>query len=50
MEDPLLAQFQKEAQQDDRLSDRDEGSDSGEEEAHVEVDKSGTPLPMTTRS
>ncbi|CDH52167.1 hypothetical protein RO3G_10266 [Lichtheimia corymbifera JMRC:FSU:9682] len=37
MEDPLLAQFQKEAQQDDRLSDRDEGSDSGEEEAHVEA-------------
>lgn len=41
MEDPLLAQFQKEVQQDDRHSDRDTGSESGEEEANVEVKQGG---------
>ena len=37
MEDPLLAQFQKEVQQNDKHSDRDSGSDSEQEEANVEV-------------
>ncbi|KAI7874743.1 thioredoxin-like protein [Lichtheimia hyalospora FSU 10163] len=37
MEDPLLAQFQKEVQQDDKHSDRGSGSDSEQEEANVEA-------------